>query len=189
MRLDSLKEIAYSVEHMPIPEFIKSLRAKIGADLLQVSTATVMAYDDRGRLLLVKDMTSGLWGPSSGIVEIRMSCWPTRPYGKRGRRRGVFVELTHVLGIFAGEHFSGVYPNGDQLSAVATVFAGRPISGTPRADHDETSDAKFFHPSEIGHLSCYPHFHKILSAVGHRPLRPYFKPATWCPRGPSGVLG
>jgi len=45
---------------MPIPEFIKSLRAKIGTDLLQVPTATVMAYDDRGGVLLVKDMASGL---------------------------------------------------------------------------------------------------------------------------------
>jgi len=163
---------------MAIPEFIKSLRAKIGTDLLQVPTATVMAYDDRGRLLLVKDMASGLWGPPSGIVD---------PYELPSdtavrevwEEAGVYVELTHILGVFAGKPFSGVYPNGDQLSVVATVFAAKPIRGIPRADHEETSDARFFHTNEIEKLSCYPHFHVIHQAVGQS--HPYFKPATWRP--------
>ena len=168
---------------MPIPEFIKALRAKIGTDLLQVPTATVMAYDDREQLLLVKDMASGLWGPPSGIVDPHELPADTA-VREAWEEAGVFVELTHVLGVFAGEHFSGVYPNGDQLSVVATVFAARAISGTPRADHDETSEAKFFHPSEIAQLACYPHFYEIMRAVGQRQLQPYFKPATWRPQGP-----
>lgn len=164
---------------MAIPEFIKSLREKIGTDLLQVPTAMAMAYDERGQLLLVKDMASGLWGLPSGIVD---------PYElpsdaavrEAWEEAGVFIELTHILGVFAGKHFSGVYPNGDQLSVVATVFAAKPIRGTPRADHEETSDARFFPTSEIENLCCYPHFRAIYQAVGQS--QPYFKPATWRPQ-------
>ncbi|MBH0208860.1 MAG: NUDIX domain-containing protein [Nitrospira sp.] len=164
---------------MAIPRFIKSLREKIGTDLLQVPTATVMAYDEQGRLLLVKDIASGLWGPPSGIVDPHELPSDTA-VREVWEEAGVFVELTHLLGVFAGKHFSGVYPNGDQLSVVATVFAGKPIRGVPRADHEETSDARFFHKSEIENLSCYPHFYEICQAMGQ--AQPYFKPATWHPQ-------
>ncbi len=175
--------MAYCDEHMPIPEFIKSLRAKIGTDLLQVPTTMVLAYDDQGRLLLVKDRASGLWGAPSGIIDPH-ELPSDAAVREVWEEAGVFVELTQILGVFAGEHFSGVYPNGDQLSVVATVFAGRVISGMPRADQDETSDAKFFHPREIEQLSCYPHFHVIRQAISQSPSQPYFKPATWRPQRP-----
>ncbi len=164
---------------MAIPRFIKSLREKIGTDLLQVPTATVMAYDEQGRLLLVKDIASGLWGPPSGIVDPHELPSDTA-VREVWEEAGVFVELTHLLGVFAGKHFSGVYPNGDQLSVVATVFAGKPIRGVPRADHEETSDARFFHKSEIENLSRYPHFYEICQAMSQ--AQPYFKPATWHPQ-------
>lgn len=164
---------------MAIPEFIKSLRKKIGTDLLQVPTATAMAYDDQGRLLLVQDIASGLWGAPSGIVDPHELPSDTA-VREVWEEAGVFVELTHLLGVFAGKHFSGVYPNGDQLSVVATVFAAKPISGIPRPDHEETSDARFFHMSEIENLSCYPHFRMIRQAIEQS--QPYFKPATWRPQ-------
>ena len=170
----------YSIERMATPEFIKSLREKIGTDLLQVPTATVLAHDDQGRLLLVKDIASGLWGPPSGIVDPN-ELPSDAAVREAWEEAGVFVELTHILGVFAGMHFSVVYPNGDQLSVVATVFAGKLISGMPRADHEETSDARFFYTSEIENLSCYPHFHAIRQASSQS--QPYFKPATWRPHG------
>ena len=51
---------------MPIPDFIKSLRSKIGTELLQLPTVAVFAYDDHGRLLLVQEEGAGLWGPPNG---------------------------------------------------------------------------------------------------------------------------
>ncbi|MEQ1656143.1 MAG: hypothetical protein ABL960_10620, partial [Nitrospira sp.] len=83
----------------------------------------------------------------------------------------------------AGEHFSGTYDNGDQMACVSTVFAARPISGTPRPDHAETADARFFHSDEIAVLSCQPHFHVIRRALSQSQSQAYFKPATWQPNG------
>lgn len=140
----------------------------------------VLAYDDLGRVVLVKDKPSGLWGAPSGIVDPHelpsdaavLEVW---------EEAGVYVELTEVLGVFAGERFSVRYPNGDQLSGVETVFAARVITGVPRADQEETSDAGFFDPGEIERLACYPHFLEIHQAVSQQPRCSYFKPATWRP--------
>jgi 8-oxo-dGTP pyrophosphatase MutT (NUDIX family) len=167
---------------MPIPDFIKSLRSKIGNELLQVSTVAVLASDDQGRLLLIQDQASGLWGAPGGIVE-PLELLADAAVRETWEEAGVFVELTHILGVFAGEHFSKIYDNGDQLAAVTTVFAARVIRGTPRPDHEETSGAHFFAPIEIDALSCSTHFLVIRKAVNQSQSKPYFKPATWQPSG------
>jgi 8-oxo-dGTP pyrophosphatase MutT (NUDIX family) len=165
---------------MAIPEFIKALRAKVGTALLHVPTVAVLAYDDQGRMLLVKDKPSGLWGAPSGIVDPH-ELPSDAAVREVWEEAGVYVELTRLLGVFAGERFSVVYPNGDQLAGVETVFAARVITGMPHADQEETSDAKYFDRGEIEHLPCYPHFLEIHQAVGQSPQQPYFKPATWRP--------
>jgi 8-oxo-dGTP pyrophosphatase MutT (NUDIX family) len=167
---------------MPIPDFIKSLRAKIGTELLHVPVATVMAYDKDGRLLLVQDKPSGLWAAPSGIIDPH-ELPSDAAVRETWEEAGVFVELTHIVGVFAGEHFSHVYENGDQLAAVTTVFAARVIRGTPRPDGMETSDARFFTPAEIDALSCPAHFKVIRKATVAAQSQAYFKPATWRPEG------
>lgn len=165
---------------MPIPDFIQSLRSKIGTELLQVPTAMVFAYDDKGSLLLVQDKSSGRWGPPSGIIDPH-ELPSDAAVRETWEEAGVFVELTRILGVFAGEHFSGVYSNGDQLAVVSTVFAARVIRGTPRGDGEETSDARFFSPAEIDTLPCQPYFLVIRKALSQSPSHAYFKPATWQP--------
>ena len=167
---------------MAIPEFIKTLRATIGTALLHVPTVSVLAFDGQGRLLLVKDKPSGLWGAPGGIVD---PCELPSDAAVREvwEEAGVYVELTQLLGVFAGERFSVRYPNGDLLSGVETVFAASVITGMPRADQEETSDAGFFDLGEIERLGCYAHFLEIHRAVSQRPVQAYFKPATWCPPG------
>jgi len=167
---------------MPIPDFIQSLRSKIGTELLQVSTVAVFASDDSGRLLLIQDKGSGLWGAPGGIVE-PLELPADAAVRETWEEAGVFVELTHILGVFAGEQFSGTYDNGDQMACVSTVFAARPVNGTPRPDHVETADARLFLPDEIAALSCQPHFHVMCQALSHGQSQAYFKPATWQPSG------
>jgi ADP-ribose pyrophosphatase YjhB (NUDIX family) len=165
---------------MPIPDFVKSLRSKIGTELLQLPVVSTFAYDNQGRLLLIQDKDSGRWSAPSGIVDPH-ELPSDAAVRETWEEAGVFVELTHILGVFAGEHFSKTYNNGDQLAAVTTVFAARVIRGTPRPDHEETSDARFFAPSEIDALSCSTHFLVIRKAVNQSQSQPYFKPATWQP--------
>jgi 8-oxo-dGTP pyrophosphatase MutT (NUDIX family) len=167
---------------MPIPDFVKSLRSKIGTELLQLPVVSTFAYDNQGRLLLIQDKDSGRWSAPSGIVDPH-ELPSDAAVRETWEEAGVFVDLTHILGVFAGEHFSKTYDNGDQLAAVTTVFAARVIRGTPRPDHEETSDARFFSPSEIDALPCSTHFLVIRKAVSQSQSKPYFMPATWKPLG------
>ncbi len=167
---------------MPIPDFIKSLRSKVGTELLQVSTVAVIASDESGRVLLIQERGAGFWGAPGGIVE-PLELPADAAVRETWEEAGVFVELTRVLGVFAGEHFSGTYDNGDRMACVSTVFAARPISGTPRPDHTETADARFFLPDEIAALSCQSHFHVIRQALSQSQSQAYFKPAAWQPSG------
>jgi 8-oxo-dGTP pyrophosphatase MutT (NUDIX family) len=167
---------------MPIPDFIQSLRSKIGTELLQVPTAMVFAYDDSGRLLLIQDKDSGRWSAPSGIIDPH-ELPSDAAVREAWEEAGVFVGVTHILGVFAGEYFSKTYDNGDQLAAVTTVFAAKVIRGTPRPDHEETSDARFFAPGEIDTLSCSTHFLVVRKAINQNQRQAYFKPATWQPSG------
>ena len=168
---------------MPILEFIKSLRAKIGTDLAAGAGRDGDGLIGRdGWLLLVRDKPSGLWGLPSGIIDPH-ELPADAAVRETWKEAGVFVELTHILGVFAGEHFSHVYDNGDRLAAVSTVFAARVIRGTPRPDGVETSDACFFMPAEDRALALLSAFQGHPQGHVLVPSQAYFKPATWQPDG------
>lgn len=165
---------------MAIPDFIKSLRAKIGTDLLQIPTVGVLAYDEGGRLLLIQDKSSGLWGLPGGIIDPH-ELPSDAAVRETWEEAGVLVELTRLLGVFAGEHFAGVYENGDQVACVATIFVARAMRGSPRPDGVETADARFVHPEELVGLPCQPHFRVIQNTAGHPRRDAFFASATWKP--------
>ena len=165
---------------MPMSEYTRALRAKVGTDLLQVPTASVIALDDTQRVLLVRAAEGGMWTTPGGMVEphelpseaaVRETWEETR----------VFVELTHVIGVFGGPLCGVTYGNGDALSWVATVFGGRPVAGTPRGDGDETLEARYFERREIASLPCRAHVRMFINAAFSGSERAYFAPSQWRP--------
>lgn len=54
---------------MPIPDFVKTLRAKIGRDPLPLVGVTTVVFDEQGRVLLVRRADNRRWTLVSGIVE------------------------------------------------------------------------------------------------------------------------
>ncbi len=168
---------------MPIPDFIKALRAKVGTELLQVPTVAVVAHDDQGRLLLVQHHESGLWGAPGGIVDPH-ELPADAAVRETWEEAGVLVELQSLLGVFAGEHFSCTFKNGDRLASVKTVFAGRVVRGMPKPDGVETDHARYFTVEEMNQLSLAKYFEVIYRAM-HSPGRsPYFALPTWQPDSP-----
>jgi 8-oxo-dGTP pyrophosphatase MutT (NUDIX family) len=165
---------------MPTPAFIKSVRAKIGTELLQVPTVSVLAYDDDGRLLMVRDKETKLWVSPGGIVEPH-EIPSDAAVRETWEETGVLVRLTRIVGVFGGEHCSVTYGNGDRLAWVATVFEARVTHGAPRADDVETCDAGFFSPIQLQDLPCKPHLRLFVDAARRSEHSAYFKPPTWGP--------
>ena len=54
---------------MPIPDFVRDLRAKVGHDLLWLTGVSAVVLDDAGRVLLTRRADSGHWALVSGILE------------------------------------------------------------------------------------------------------------------------
>jgi ADP-ribose pyrophosphatase YjhB (NUDIX family) len=165
---------------MPVPEFIASLRARIGHELLLVPTAAVLARDDDDRLLLVQDQESGLWSCPGGIVEPD-ECPADAAVRETWEESGILVELARVAGIFGGPHCGGTYANGDRLAWVATVFHARPVGGALRADGSETRDSRFFTREECATLPLKKGTRMFIDGTASTGAEVYFKPSTWLP--------
>src|SRR5258708_37358724 len=54
---------------MPPSPYVRAVRAKIGNHLLMLQSATVMLFDNPGRLLLARDAGSQLWMTERGAID------------------------------------------------------------------------------------------------------------------------
>jgi ADP-ribose pyrophosphatase YjhB (NUDIX family) len=159
---------------MPTPDFILSLRKKIGHELLLVPTAGTFIFDEQGRVLLVRH-SEGIWTNPGGIVE------PFETVADAAVREtleetGLTVELTNLIGIFGGEDHHIVYSNGDEMNYTATMFEARIVSGELRPDGEETLDARYFMQDEALALDTKPQKRRHLEVVFDRTRWPYFDP-------------
>ena len=128
---------------MPMSEYVRNLRGKIGTTVLEVPTVSVLVFDDQDRVLLVRHVKGNDWTTPGGMIE---------PYEtpadaavrEMWEETGLHVALTHILGVFGGVLCSGTYSNGDQVAWVSTAFAATPIRGALRPDGEETWRPEIF---------------------------------------------
>jgi 8-oxo-dGTP pyrophosphatase MutT (NUDIX family) len=165
---------------MPMSDYMRGLRAKVGTGVLEVPTVSVITFDAQARVLLVRHAETGEWTTPGGMIE---------PYEtpadaavrETWEETGLYVELTRVIGVFGGEPCTTRFANGDELSWVATVFAAVPIRGRLRPDGDETSEVRYFERAQVSTIRCRPHVMLFLAAAYADPAAPRFAPATWRP--------
>lgn len=129
---------------MPISDYIKGIRAKIGTDLLLVPGVTAVVINERGEILLQLRRDTGTWAPPSGSVE------PGETVAECAIREveeesGIAVLPEAVVAVLSGAEYDVTYPNGDKLATVTTVFRCRPIDDlSPRVNDDESQDMRYF---------------------------------------------
>lgn len=165
---------------MPMSDYIRRLRSMIGTAVLEVPTVSILTFDDAGRVLLVRHAEGNDWSTPGGMVE---------PYEipadaavrEMWEETGLHVELTRLVGVFGGPACTSTYANGDKLSWIATVFAGRRIGGDVRPDGEETLDARFFTFDETRTIRCKPHVAMFLDAARSPDAHAHFQPPTWRP--------
>ena len=134
---------------MATPEFIVSLRQKIGHEQLWLPGVSITVVDDAGRLLLGRRADNGQWAVVSGIPEpgeqpataIRRECL---------EETGVDVEILALIGVEAGQPIS--FPNGDNCVFMDINFVGHPRPGTTARAHvadDESTHVGWFRPDSL----------------------------------------
>ena len=165
---------------MPMSEYVRSLRGKIGTTVLEIPTVAVLTFDRGDRVLLVRHVEGNDWTTPGGMIE---------PYElpsdaavrEMWEETGLHVALTHIVGVFGGAPCSSTYSNGDQVAWVATVFAAEPIRGTLKPDGEETLEARYFSRAETSSIRCKPHLQLFLDAAYARQQQAHFQQATWQP--------
>jgi len=136
---------------MPISEYLRAVRSKVGNDLLVLPSAAIVIKDDAGRVLFGLHSDKQIWVVPGGLVEpgeLPADAAARETY----EETGLEVEVTGLLGVFGGPDLVIHYPNGDVASYVGTIFRGRIIGGQLKPDGSEILDVKYMSRSEIENI-------------------------------------
>jgi len=165
---------------VPISEYMRRVRQRVGSDLVLMPSVTIITFDDQGRVLLVKHADAGVWVAPGGSVDPHESP-ADAAVREMWEESGLLVEPTRVLGVYGGPEFHVTYANGDEVSYSMAVFECRVIGGTLRPDRVETLELGYFSETDLATLSLPPWAKVVLPDVfaGHAKTR--FKAPTWQP--------
>ncbi|MDO4901375.1 NUDIX domain-containing protein [Actinomyces sp.] len=134
---------------MATPEFIVSLREKIGHEQLWLPGVSVVVVAPDGRLLLGRRSDNGAWAVVSGIPE------PGEQPAVAARREcleetGVDAEILGVAGVSAGAPIT--FPNGDRCVFMDITFAARADAAAvarARVADEESTAVGWFAPEAL----------------------------------------
>ena len=165
---------------MPMSDYVRALRAKIGTDLIEVPTVSVLVMDESLRVLLVRHVEGNMWTTPGGMIE-PLETPADAALRETWEETGLVVALTRIVGVFGGPRFRSSYANGDRISFFSTVFAARPVSGVPTPDGEETLEVRYVARDELPTLAVKPHVAAVLEHAFAPPGHAYFDPPSWKP--------
>ena len=137
---------------MATPDFIRTIRASAGHQLLWLPGVTAIVFDDDGRVLLGRRADTGRWSAIGGIPEPGeqpAACAVREVYEETAVRcvaeRVVLVQaLTPVT-----------YGNGDTCQFMDITFRCRAVGGEACVNDDESLEVGWFPVDSLPELNEY----------------------------------
>jgi hypothetical protein len=164
---------------MPISEYMRDLRARVGTTLVLVPSVTALIFDDDDRLLLARHSNGGVWSYGCVDPDRRRRTRSCAGVGRAATPRRPIA----VLGSFGGPSFRITYTNGDVVSYVIAAYECRRLGGTLRPDGEEIFEARYCAASELASILLAPWAVEILPTLMRRRAG-WVPPVTWRP--PAG---
>ena len=141
---------------MPISQYLKNLREKIGNEILQVPSVAAVIRDESGNILLVKAVNSAFWGLPAGAIDLGET--PAEAVTREVfEETGLNISPQKIIGVFGGEKFRHTYPNGDRVEYLTVVFECKITGGNLENKDGEIFELEFFAVEEMPELAIpYP---------------------------------
>ncbi|MGW6024065.1 NUDIX hydrolase [Streptomyces sp. NPDC055099] len=126
---------------MATPDFIRTIRADAGHQLLWLPGVTAIVFDDEGRVLLGRRSDNGKWSVIGGIPdpgEQPAACAVREVF----EETAVHCVAERVVLIEALEPVT--YPNGDTCQFMDITVRCRAVGGEARVNDDESLEVGWF---------------------------------------------
>ncbi|WP_128378132.1 NUDIX hydrolase [Streptomyces cavernae] len=156
---------------MATPDFIRTIRATAGHQLLWLPGVTAIVFDDEGRVLLGRRSDTGRWSVIGGIPEPGEQpavCAVREVYEETAVRcvaeRVVLVQALAPV----------TYENGDVCQYMDITFRCRAVGGEARVNDDESLEVGWFEVDALPELHEFGLF-RIKQALSDAPA--WFEPA------------
>ncbi|MFF2847808.1 NUDIX domain-containing protein [Streptomyces sp. NPDC058001] len=140
---------------MATPDFIRTLRASAGHQLLWLPGVTAIVFDDDGRVLLGQRSDTRKWSVIGGIPdpgEQPAACAVREVYEETAVRcvpeRVVLVQALDPM----------TYPNDDTCQFMDITFRCRAVGGEARVNDDESLDVAWFPVDALPELDEFGRF-------------------------------
>ncbi|MFF4209533.1 NUDIX domain-containing protein [Streptomyces sp. NPDC001796] len=137
---------------MATPDFIRTIRASAGHQLLWLPGVTAVVFDDDGRVLLGRRADTGRWSAIGGIPEPGeqpAACAIREVYEETAVRcvaeRVVLVQALAPV----------TYANGDTCQYMDITFRCRAVGGEARVNDDESLEVGWFPVDSLPELNEY----------------------------------
>lgn len=150
---------------MPISPYLKSLRERVGNDLLLLPAVSAVIRNDVGEVLLARSHGDDEWALIGGGLEPGEE--PAAAILREIREElGVEAEVSRIVGAYGGEGMFITYPNGDRCAYVTTAYACQLVSEALTIEEDELREVAWFTPDEVSGLDTQPWVARILTDAG-----------------------
>lgn len=166
--------------HEGISPYIRRPRKAVGSELLLLPSVTGIIFDERDRILLVRQADSGAWSAPGGVIEpdeipadaVVREVW---------EETGLYTLPVRLLGVFGGPHCVVKYPNGDRSAYVMSMFECTIRGGRIRTETEETTAAAYVSSDELRDLPVAPWVRHVLPAMYDRSGGAQFESSRWQP--------
>jgi ADP-ribose pyrophosphatase YjhB (NUDIX family)/GNAT superfamily N-acetyltransferase len=131
---------------MPIPDFVRALRGRVGSDLLWLPGVSAVVRNAQGEVLLARRADNGRWSLLSGILEPGEQ--PAVGLAREiEEETGVVAEIEALALVWTLPAVT--YPNGDRAQYLDLCFLARHVAGEARVNDDESLEVGWFSPEAL----------------------------------------
>ena len=129
-------------------EYMMEMRKLVGSRPIFQNGASVLVVNEKNQILLGLRDDNKCWGYAGGSIELgeKLEEAAARELYEEFQIEAKSLEL---YGVFSGEDLYYMYPNGDQVYNIDTVFVCRDYVGEPEADGEEQLDVRWFDAHDL----------------------------------------